>query len=214
MWFQPYAQWKYSLNNTFNNVPSLAGNGQATKVGWPLSLLLVLALCLPIASLNAHTPYGQWDAYRVRHLQVLTSRSDLVGDSIADTWVAVLAEHLPKSKAVVSRARNFVRMASLLKTDQAKVAVLSHDHASSMVNGTAPFEEFGPMPLQVLLDNGSYLLVVRSDLPKEHGFLMTATLLEQAVALNLSVPTEGQFEMDVHPGALAAALGESIESLH
>jgi len=163
--------------------------------------VLILVLLLPASVLNAHTPYGQWDSYRTRHLQVLTSRSDLVGDAVADKWVAVLAEHLPKSKAVVSRARNFQRVASLLKTDQAKVAVLSYEHAQSMFNGHAPFEEFGPMPLQVLLDNGAYLLVTREDLPKEHGFLLVETLLEQAVGLQLSVPKIGPFGMPVHPGA-------------
>jgi len=171
---------------------------------------MLAGMLLPFDDVKAHTPYGQWDSFRIRHLQVLTSRSDLIGDAIADQWVAVLAEHLPKSKAVVSRARNFVRVASLLKTDQAKVAVLSHDQAKSMFNGTDPFEDYGPMPLQVLLDNGNYLLVARDDLPKDHGFLVVEALLEQA-ELKLTVPTDGIAGIKVHPGALAAALGEPIE---
>jgi len=165
------------------------------------SHLVSLILLAPITVIKAHTPYGQWDSYRIRHLQVLTSRSDLVGDSVADEWVAVLAKHLPKSKAVVSRARNFERVASLLKTDQAKVAVLSYEQAQSMFNGHAPFEEFGPIALQVLLDNGAYLLVTRDDLPKEHGFLVVETLLQQATKLQLSVPENELFGMQVHPGA-------------
>lgn len=164
-------------------------------------------MIITVGNLQAHTPYGQWDSFRTTHLQILTARSDLTGDAVADEWVAVLAEHLPKSKAVVSRARNFVRVASLLKTDQAKVAVLSYDLAQSMLTGTAQFEEFGPMPLQVLLDNGTYLLVARDDLPEDHGFLVVATLLEQASVLQLSVPLEGLLGMDVHPGALKAASG-------
>lgn len=168
--------------------------------------MLLLSLIVPAGELKAHTPYRQWDSFRTTHLQVLTSRSDLVGDAVADEWVAVLAKHLPKSKAVVSRARNFVRVASLLKTDQAKVAVLSHDQANSMFNGTAQFEDFGPMPLQVLLDNGTYLLVAKDDLPEEHGFLVVTTLLEQASVLQLSVPLDGLLGMDVHPGARTAAL--------
>lgn len=105
---------------------------------------------------------------------------------------------------MVSRARNFVRVASLLKTDQAKIAVLSYEQAESMFNGSTPFEDFGPMPLQVLVDNGAYLLATRDDLPKEHGYLMVATLLEDATRLNLSVPMERRFGMQVHPGALEA----------
>lgn len=175
-----------------------------TNVGRPLSAILLVAMLLPFATLNAHTPYAQWDAYRVRHLQVLTTRSDLVGDAIADKWVAVLAEHLPKSKAVVSRARNFVRMASLLKTDQAKVAVLSYADAKAMFEGVAPFEDYGPLELQVLVDDGAYLLVSRADLPENHGFMVVSTLLEKGVDLNLSVPLEGLYGMDAHSGARAA----------
>ncbi len=176
---------------------------------WGAIVLLLLVSCvfLPV---KAHTPYGQWDSFRLRHLQVLTSRSDLVGDATADQWVAVLAEHLPKSKAVVSRARNFVRVASLLKTDQAKLAVLSYEQANAMLHGTAPYEDFGPMPIQLLLDNGTHLLVTRSDLPVEHGYMLVATLLEQAEALNLTVPLKGKQGLTVHPGGHAAASGEQI----
>jgi len=181
------------------------------SIGKRLTALVTLYLVVSVSHLSAHTPYGQWDAFRTRHLQVLTSRSDLTGDAIADQWVAVLAEHLPKSKAMVSRARNFVRVASLLKTDQAKVAVLSHADAKSMFAGSAPFEDFGPMPLQVLLDDGNYLLVAKDDLPKQHGYLVVATLLEEADRLNLSVPAETLFGISVHPGARAASLGETIE---
>ena len=172
-----------------------------------LSTLVFVAVLLPVPAteLNAHTPYAQWDSFRVRHLQVLTSRSDLTGDELAEKWVALLAKHLPKSKAVVSRARNFIRVASLLRTDQAKVAVLSHGQAKSMLNGTSPFEEIGPVALQVLMDNGSYLLVSRDDLPREHGYLLVATLMDQADILELSVPAEGPFGMQVHPGAIMAA---------
>jgi len=162
---------------------------------------MMSAFFAPVTALHAHTPYGQWDSFRTRHLQVLTSRSDLVGDAVADEWVAVLAKHLPKSKAVVSRARNFQRVASLLKTDQAKVAVLSYEQAQSMFNGSTPFEEFGPIALQILLDNGKYLLVTRDDLPNKHGALVVDTLLDQGVGLQLSVPESGLFGMEVHPGA-------------
>lgn len=180
---------------------SIAISGLPVSAGRLIALVITVALFAPVTAVQAHTPYGQWDSYRIRHLQVLTSRSDLVGDAIADQWVAVLVEHLPKSKAVVSRAKNFRRVASLLKTDQAKVAVLSYEQAQSMINGSTPFEEFGPLALQVLLDNGEYLLVAREDLPKEHGFLVVDTLLERSDGLQLMVPEVGPFGMQVHPGA-------------
>ncbi|MFK7997177.1 MAG: hypothetical protein AB8B87_23800, partial [Granulosicoccus sp.] len=102
------------------------------------------------------------------------------------------------------RARNFVRMASLLKTDQAKVAVLSYADAKAMFEGTAPFEEYGPVELQVLVDDGAYFLVTRADLPENHGLLLVSTLLDKGVGLNLSVPVEGAYGMDTHSGARAS----------
>jgi len=176
----------------------------SSRVIEKLPTVLFAAVLTFASNLQAHTPYGQWDSFRDRHLQVLTSRSDLDGDAVADQWVAVLVEHLPKSRAVVSRARDFIRVASLLKTDQAKIAVLSYKQAQSMFSGTEPFESYGPMPLEVLLDNGSYLLVARQDLPKDHGFLLVATLLENANELNLSVPLQGVYGIPLHPGALEA----------
>ena len=190
---------------------SSLGNYLLIIVGRLFGAMLFVAMLLPFSTLEAHTPYAQWDAYRVRHFQVLTTRSDLVGDAVADRLVAVLAEHLPKSKAVVSRARNFVRMASLLKTDQAKVAVLSYADAKAMFEGTAPFEEYGPLELKVLVDDGAYLLVTRADLPENHGYMVVNTLLEKGVGLNLSVPVEGIYGMAAHSGA-RAAVGDHLES--
>lgn len=174
-------------------------------------LAIAVSLLLLAHPVIAHTPYGQWNAFREGHLQVLTARTDLAGDALADTWVAILAEHLPESRAVVSRARDFIRVASLLKTDQAKLAVLSHDQANAMFNAWPPFEDFAPMPLQVLVDDGKYLLVTREDLPLEHGYVLVATLLEQADALKLAVPVTEIFGMTVHPGARYAGLGETID---
>ena len=69
------------------------------------------------------------------------------------------------------------RVAALLKTNQSKLAVLSYMHARLMFTGAPPFEDYKPMPLEVLVDNGKYLMVTRSDLPLHHGFLIAATLM-------------------------------------
>ncbi len=172
---------------------------------------IVAALTLPVRAAWAHSPYRQWDIFRKKHLQILTSRSDLNGDTIGDEWVALLLERLPLSQAMVSRARDTRRVASLLKTDQAKLAVLSHEDAKAMISGGAGFEEYSPMPLQILLDNGTHVLVARENLPLHHAYVVTATLLEEARPLHLSVPLDGRLGMTVHPGARSAALGETLE---
>ncbi len=176
-------------------------------------LLLALAalgtIALPLAA-RAHTPYRQWDIFRKRYLQILTSRSDLEGDTLGDDLAARLKERLPLSRAMVSRARDTDRIASLLKTDQAKLAVLSHADARAMVEARAPYEQYRPMPLQVMLDNGTHVLVARENLPLHHGYAIVAALLEERATLRVQVPLDGLAGMPVHPGARAAALGENI----
>lgn len=172
---------------------------------------LIAAGLWPLTNVYAHTPYAQWDLFRKGNLQILTSHSDLPGDTIGDEWVEFLSKKLPLSRAMVSRARDVARVASLLKTDQSKLAVLSYQHAKAMMSSAAPFEAYKEMPLQIMIDNGTHVLVARNDLPLHHGFLIAVTLLEAAGPMHLTVPLDGKFGMKVHPGARAAAMGEKVE---
>lgn len=174
-------------------------------------LLLCTGLAAWVPAAGAHTPYRQWDIFRQRYLQILTSRTDPEGDALGDVCVALLRDRLPLSRALVSRARDITRIASLLKTDQAKLAILSNADAEALFNARPPFEDYAPMPLQLLLDGGTHLLVTRSDLPLHHAFLITATLLGEAPTPGLVVPAQGRFGMAAHAGALAALRGEQLE---
>jgi hypothetical protein len=167
-------------------------------------------LALPQLPAAAHMPYRQWDIFRKRYLQILTSRSDAAGDALGDTWVALLRDKLPLSRALVSRARDIARIASLLKTDQGKIACLSYADAHAVFSGKPPYAEYAPMPLEVLLDHGTHLLVTRADLPLHHGHLIVATLMEEA-ALQLQVPLDGKLGMALHKGARSYARGDKIE---
>lgn len=166
---------------------------------------------LPFAHALAHTPYRFWDVFRKRNMQILTSHADYAGDEAGDAWVAVLRENLPLSRAMVSRAHDMTRIASLLKTDQVKIAVLSYMHARLMFTGEAPFQEFAPLQMEILVDNGKYLLVTRPDLPLYHGYLVTRALMEAADKLQLLKPAKGQFGMAIHEGARAHYRGDSLE---
>ncbi len=159
----------------------------------------------------AHTPYRFWNVFRKRNLQIMTSLEDEAGDNTGEAWVAVLRENLPLSRAMVSRAHQMTRTASLLKTDQVKLAVLSHAHAQQMVSGAPPFAEFAPMQLDILVDDGQHLLVCRPDLPLYHAYLLTMALMESANSLKLLKPAVPRFGMALHPGALAHYRGEKLE---
>ena len=172
---------------------------------------LLAGITFPAISSFAHTPYAQWDVFRKRHLQILTSHADLPGDEVGDEWVAVLREKLPLSRAMVSRAHDMPRIAALLKTNQSKLSVLSYMHARLMFTGSPPFEDYAPLPLEILVDNGKYLLITRPDLPLHHGFLIATTLMQEADKLQLVNPGKGKFGMAVHAGAKAYFNGEKLE---
>lgn len=168
------------------------------------------AVLLPMQFAMAHTPYRFWDIFRKRNMQILTSHDDYTGDETGDVWVATLREKLPLSRAMVSRTQYMTRMASLLKTDQVKIAVLSYQHAQQMSTGEPPFEEYAPLKLDILVDNGKYLLVTLPNLPLYHGYLVTTALMEAADKLQLINPGQGRFGMAVHAGAQAHYRGEKL----
>ena len=173
-------------------------------------LSLAAAMSALPAAVMAHTPYRFWDVFRKRNMQILTSHADYTGDETGDAWVAVLRENLPLSRAMVSRTLDLRRSASLLKTNQVKMAVLSYEDAHLLSSGKPPFDQFSPLVMDILIDNGKYLLVTLPDLPLYHGYLVTTALMEDANKLQLINPGQGRFGMGVHAGALAVYKGEKL----
>ncbi len=160
---------------------------------------------------SGHTPYGQWVVYRKRTLLIGSCRSDPPTFELGERIAAILAEFLPKSRARLSRAPNYERLASLLGTAQLNVAVLARDRAKAMSRGRAPFEAFDPVALRLLFDMGDYVLACRADFPKRHAFLVSRTLDEEATSIGRAIP-EGSVGDSVppHPGTLAYAEGAPI----
>ena len=90
---------------------------------------------------SAHTPYRQWKILRQRFLLVHSSRSDPVSDEIAESMVEILDRVLPKARAMVARAPDEQRIASLMTTGQAVLAVMRTDLAVDLY----------PRPIQLVL---------------------------------------------------------------
>ena len=155
-------------------------------IGRRVLLRSALALAAVIAA-SGHAPYGQWNVYRKRRLLILTSRSDGRSFPIGERVASVLAAHLPESQSQVSRAPSNERVASLISTHQMDVAVLSRNEAELLRAGSGPFEEYGAVPLRVMVALGEYLLVCRDDFPALHAYLVAKTLAENRVELGLEV---------------------------
>ena len=150
--------------------------------------------------LGGHTPYGQWVAYRQKHLLIGAHRGDLAGYEAAKTLANHLAIHLPSSRARVARAKAPSRLASLLATGQLDVALLDPKTIRDMRQATGKFAAYGEIPLQLLLSIGDWSLVAAAGFPSAHAWLVAATLDE------LRAPQD-PLGLPIHAGAAAFRQG-------
>ena len=153
---------------------------------------------------SGHTPYQQWTVYRQRHLLILTDRSDPPSYPLGKRLAALLAAHLPASRARVTRAPHTERIASLISSKQLDVALMLPSDAVALAAGRPPFKAYGPVALRTLVEVAGYLLVCREDFPARHAYAVTRTLdlhrdeLPEAAAATAAPPV-----VPMHVGALA-----------
>ena len=165
---------------------------------------------------GAHTPYGQWQVYRQRHLMIGTSKADAPTYPLGQRIAEVLATRLPESSARVTRGPNAWRLASLITSGQLEVVLLSAADVAALRDGTRPFEAFGATRLCALFAFGAHWLVCRPDFPERHAYLVVETLAthwEAAPGDPTSAgrtPDPATTPVPVHPGALAYMRGEPL----
>jgi hypothetical protein len=163
--------------------------------------------------LTAHSPYRQWTVYRQVHLVIITSRDDPEGDALGDAMAEIVRDALPDSRAAVGRGPRAERTASLLATAQAEVAIVPKAVALSMFHGIDRFRDYGPIPLRVILQNDTHVLVCRSDFMEAHAYLLAEALLKNGARLRLSLPVDtGSNGPPPHPGVIAYASGAPLEA--
>jgi hypothetical protein len=163
---------------------------------------LVLAITTLIA--GGHTPYGQWTVYRRRNLFVVASRDDPEALRLAKELVEGLARELPESRAMMTRASDSVRIASLLATDQLEVAILAPHEAQEMLAGAGKYRATGPVPLRVLAKLDGHLLVTVESFRNRHAFLL-AQAVDHLRAGSAAAASASHSPLTVpdHPGAVA-----------
>ena len=158
------------------------------------------------AAAGGHTPYRQWAVYRRKHLLIGTCRADAPTYPLGKRIVAALAARLPESRPRVTRARDQLRLASLITTGQLEVVLFSAADAAALRDGAPPFAAFGPTPLAALFRYGPRLLLCRPDFPARHGWLVARALSESAANFADAGPADGGV-VPVHSGARAFAAG-------
>jgi hypothetical protein len=167
--------------------------------------LILAALGTPL--LMGHTPYRQWKVYRQTHLLVFTSREDTASDELGEHIARHLVERLPASKARVTRAPHAQRIASLITTNQADVAVLARADALALYRREPPFADYLPIALRVLAQTEGHQLVCREDFRAEHAYVIAEALAEAPVA-GLALPGAREEGVPAHAGVLAFLRGE------
>lgn len=172
-----------------------------------VATLLVLAA----APAAAHTPYRQWKIMRERFLLVHSTRTNPESDRIADRLVETLLRVVPESHAMTARARDERRVASLLTTGQAMLAVMRPQQARALYLRSGEYSGFEGAQLRVLLEVDDHLLVTVERFPWQHAWLVTAALVENPDGLSVRVPEPVSEAPPVHPGAIAFARGEPLK---
>ncbi|HUU73953.1 MAG TPA: hypothetical protein VMW70_15110 [Burkholderiales bacterium] len=177
-------------------------------------LVLGCALSAPfVRTGNAHTPYRQWKILRQRFLLVHSTRTDPVSDVIAEGVVETFDLVLPKANAMVARAPDEQRVASLMTTGQAVLSVMRAEQAADLYQRRGAFRDFEGGQLRSLVAIDDYLLVSVASFPRHHAWLVTAALVENGGELGARMPdwSDKSAEVPLHDGAAAFARGEPLE---
>jgi hypothetical protein len=178
-----------------------------------LRALLSGVLTAPIAGAAiAHTPYRQWKILRQRFLLVHSSRTDPVSDAIAEQLVEELDRVLPQAKAMVARAPDEQRIASLMTTGQAVLAVLRADRATDLFRQQGEFEGYRGETLRSLVSIDDHILVTTQAFPRHHGWLVTSALVEEGGVPGVRIVDDatGDDGVPLHEGALSFLRGEPL----
>lgn len=150
---------------------------------------------------------------RQRFLLVHSSRTDPVSDEMADQIVVIFDRVLPLANAMVARAPDEQRIASLITTGQAMLAVMRQDQAIDLYRQQGGFQDYQGGILRSLVSIDDHILVTSEHFPRHHAWLVTSALAENDAELDVRVVTEstGSDAVPPHEGALAFARGEPLE---
>jgi len=129
--------------------------------------------------LAGHSPYRQWEVYRKVRLIVLVNAEEEASVQLGQAIAAVLAKHLPESKAMMARARDLKDVVRLIASKQLDTALLREEDAAAAFMGAGPFADNGKVPLRALAQCGAYVYACRDDLPRSNGYQIAETIAER-----------------------------------
>ena len=168
------------------------------------SFLCLLSIGYPLVVV-AHSPWGQYQVYRQKHLLILSTRDDPASYPYSKKLVEALNVAVPSAKARPARAINLERAYNLLRTDQFQFAILSASNITMLRDASGRFEGKQKVDLRTIYEFDELEFVVRADFPEDlvaivtHGVLEVLPLLPDAASID-----EVRENPNLHPGALKA----------
>lgn len=124
----------------------------------------------------AHTPFPQWKVYRKLHLFIVVNREDAVACDLGRAIAHTLADELPESRAMLTRAGDALRLASLISTQQLDVALLPRSEFLAWQQNQSPYDQLEPTTLKELFVVEDYVLISRDDFLSDHVARVRETL--------------------------------------
>lgn len=140
--------------------------------------LTLVGLAGATVGVMGHSPYRQWQAYRKSRLIIVTSAAETDSYPLGEAVATLLAQHLPDSRPLATRAADALQIVKLLGSNQLDLAILTGADARDALEGRGRFGAEGALALRALAVLGSYLLVCREDFPEARAQAIAATLAE------------------------------------
>ena len=167
-----------------------------------IRLLILTLFALHPALILAHSPWGQFQVYRQKHLLVLSTRDDLPSYPYSKKLVNALNKSVPEAKARPARAINLERAYNLLRTNQFQFALLSKANIEMMRSASDQFEGKDKIDLKTIYEFGDLEFVVQPDFPEDlvavvaHGVVESLSTLPEAKPVSEVISNE-----KLHAGA-------------
>jgi len=170
-------------------------------------LLRIAAAAGAFLLLTAHSPYRQWDAYRRARLVIVASFEEEEAVRLGLRLAAAVAERVPETRAMLSRARDTNDLFRLVASRQIDVALVGEADAHAAVVGAQGWGGGAGIPLRSLARVGPYLLVCRDDFPPANAYRIAEAVADGWRQIagpggSLAGPRpEGSSRLAVHAGA-------------
>jgi len=163
---------------------------------------------------SAHSPWGQYLAYREQHLLIMSTREDLPTYPYSKILVDVINKELPEASARPARARTFRRVQGLFSTNQMPLLLLSKKNAKALIIGKGVFKKFGAADAKVIYYFDDLVLLAQPSFPDKFAWLLTNAIIKgEKELIGATSPLDIRKISDIHPGALMALNNEKMPEL-